>query len=222
MVGVKGHVEIAGAGLSGLAAAAAFARGGWSVRVHERSDQLREIGAGIFMWENGLRVLEAIGAFDEAMSGGERDEYWEIRDERQRLLQSGWMMGGTRLYTVLRSTLHQALAHAAMKAGAEIMVSSRVTGATPDGELLIEGGEKRRADLVIGADGVNSVVRDSLRAFEKYRRFAGWLRSLSDPPPSRRSCEEIAGVLARRPSYRRRSGEPRSSLYLSVLSGRGH
>ena len=162
MVGVKGHVEIAGAGLSGLAAAAAFARGGWSVRVHERSDQLREIGAGIFMWENGLRVLEAIGAFDEAMSGGERDEYWEIRDERQRLLQSGWMMGGTRLYTVLRSTLHQALAHAAMKAGAEIMVSSRVTGATPDGELLIEGGEKRRADLVIGADGVNSVVRDSL------------------------------------------------------------
>ena len=158
----KGHVEIAGAGLSGLSAAAAFCRAGWSVRVHERSDQLREIGAGIFMWENGLRVLEAIDAFAAATEGGELDEYWEIRDERERLLQSGWMMGGTRLYTILRSTLHQALAQAAMRAGAEIILSSRVTQATADGELILEGGERRKADLIIGADGVNSVVRDSL------------------------------------------------------------
>ena len=84
MAGAKGQVEIAGAGLSGLAAATAFARAGWNVRLHERNDQLREIGAGIFMWENGLRVLEAIGAYDEATAGGERDEYWEILDERER------------------------------------------------------------------------------------------------------------------------------------------
>jgi 2-polyprenyl-6-methoxyphenol hydroxylase-like FAD-dependent oxidoreductase len=167
MAGAKGQVEIAGAGLSGLAAATAFARAGWNVRLHERNDQLREIGAGIFMWENGLRVLEAIGAYDEATAGGERDEYWEILDERERLLQSGWMMGGTRLYTILRSTLHQALARAATRAGAEIVLSSRVTGATPDGEIVLGGGEKRRADLVIGADGVNSVVRDSLGLLKK-------------------------------------------------------
>jgi 2-polyprenyl-6-methoxyphenol hydroxylase-like FAD-dependent oxidoreductase len=164
---LKGNVEIAGAGLAGLSAAAAFAHAGWNVRVHERGDQLREIGAGIFMWENGLRVLEAVGAFEEATAGGERDEYWEIRDERERLLQSGWMMSGTRLYTILRSTLHQALAQAATRAGAEIVLSSRVTRATSDGEILLEGGEKRRADLVIGADGVNSVVRDSLGLLQK-------------------------------------------------------
>ena len=71
-------------------------------------------------------------------------------------------MGGTRLYTILRSTLHQALAQAAMRAGAEIILSSRVTQATADGELVLEGGERRKADLIIGADGVNSVVRDLL------------------------------------------------------------
>lgn len=162
MADSKRHVEIAGAGLSGLAAAAAFGRAGWSVCVHERGNELREIGAGIFMWENGLRVLEAIDAFNEATAGGELDEYWEIRDERQRLLQSGWMMGGTRLYTILRSTLHQALAQAAIRAGAEIVLSSRVARATADGELVLENGERRKADLIIGADGVNSVVRDSL------------------------------------------------------------
>ena len=109
MVQEKRHAEIAGAGIAGLTAATTLAQAGWSVRVHERGEQLREIGAGIFMWENALRVLEAIGAYDEAIDGGERNQYWEIRDERQRLLQSGWMMQGTRLFTILRSQLHKAL-----------------------------------------------------------------------------------------------------------------
>jgi 2-polyprenyl-6-methoxyphenol hydroxylase-like FAD-dependent oxidoreductase len=156
------HAEIAGAGLSGLATAAALARRGWSVRVHERGSELREIGAGIFLWENALRVLEAIGAYEEATQGGERNQYWEIRDERERLLQSGWMMQGSRLYTVLRTRLHRALANAATAAGAEIVTNSRVVGATPAGELLLEGGERLKADLIIGADGVNSMVRESL------------------------------------------------------------
>lgn len=162
MVQEKRHAEIAGAGIAGLTVAAALAQAGWSVRVHERGDQLREIGAGIFMWENALRVLEAIGAYDEAIDGGERNQYWEIRDERERLLQSGWMMRGTRLYTILRSQLHKALANTAARSGVEIVVNSRVSGATEDGTLLLESGERLKADLIVGADGVGSAVRNSL------------------------------------------------------------
>lgn len=156
------HAEIAGAGIAGLTAAAALSRAGWTVRVHERGPELREIGAGIFMWENALRVLEAIGAYAEATEGGERNQYWEIRDERERLLQSGWMLQGARLYTILRGQLHKALANAALAAGAEIETRSQVTGATADGELILADGRRLRADLIIGADGVNSPVRESL------------------------------------------------------------
>ena len=53
---------IAGGGLGGLAAAAALARRNWSVTVFERQPELRASGSGIYIWENGLRVLSAIGA----------------------------------------------------------------------------------------------------------------------------------------------------------------
>lgn len=66
------HAEISGAGLGGLVAAAALAQNGWSVRVHERAKQIRATGSGIYIAENGIRVLEAIGACDDALRGGYR------------------------------------------------------------------------------------------------------------------------------------------------------
>lgn len=158
---VKGHVEIAGAGLAGLTAAAALAGRGWSVRVHEKGRELREIGAGIYLWENALRALEVIGAYDEVMTGGERITSPELRDHKHRLLQREWLRDG-RLYTIPRRTLHTALVNAARGAGAEIVTSSPISGATPDGALELVDGTRLAADLVIGADGVHSRVRDTL------------------------------------------------------------
>jgi 2-polyprenyl-6-methoxyphenol hydroxylase-like FAD-dependent oxidoreductase len=161
------RAEIAGAGIAGLTAATALAQRGWQVRVHERGDELREIGAGIFMWENALRVLEEIGAYDEAVENGEHDRSWEIRDERMRMLQGGWMMADARLITILRSTLHRSLANAARRAGAEIVTRSEVVGATAHGTLRLTDGQEIKADLVIGADGIGSKVRDSLGLAER-------------------------------------------------------
>jgi 2-polyprenyl-6-methoxyphenol hydroxylase-like FAD-dependent oxidoreductase len=160
---VAGHAEIAGAGIAGLTVAAVLARQGWSVRVHEKSQELREIGAGIFVWENGLRALEAIDAYDDATSGAEPIDYWELRDQRGRVLQGSWMMGGARLYLILRTALHRAIAECALRAGAEIVTSSTVSHATADGQLVLEDGSTFDADLVVGADGVYSRVRDNLQ-----------------------------------------------------------
>ena len=69
MAAKRRHVEIAGAGFAGLAAATALCQRGWSARVHESGPELRAFGAGIFIWENGLRVLRALGAYDGVMTG---------------------------------------------------------------------------------------------------------------------------------------------------------
>jgi 2-polyprenyl-6-methoxyphenol hydroxylase-like FAD-dependent oxidoreductase len=157
----RGHIEIAGAGLSGLTAAAALAGRGWSVRVHERGRELREIGAGIYLWENALRALEAVGAYDEVAANGERINSPELRDHRHRLLQREWLRDG-RLYTIPRRSLHAALVNAARNVGVDIVTSSPVSGASPTGSLELVNGESLAADLVVGADGVHSRVREAL------------------------------------------------------------
>ena len=75
---------IAGGGLGGLATAAALAQRGWNVTVYERQPALRAAGSGIYIWENGLRVLEALGAGTDAMRDAFIGRFFEQRDNRPR------------------------------------------------------------------------------------------------------------------------------------------
>ena len=160
------HAEIVGAGFAGLTAACALAQRGWSVRVHERADRLRTTGAGIYIYENGLRVLEAVGAFEAAVKEAPFAHTREIRDGGNRLI-SVHRWAGSRVYSVLRQNVINALAAAARRAGVDIVTESTATGATSDGELNLANGRSVKADLIIGADGSNSVVRSSLGLLSK-------------------------------------------------------
>src|SRR5215510_770864 len=126
--------EIAGAGFAGLTAACALAQRGWSVRVHERADVLRTTGAGIYIYENGLRVLETVGAYDAAVKGAPAAREREVRDDRNQIVSvHRWQ--GSRVFSIVRQRVINALADAARRAGAEIATSSAADGATPEGEL---------------------------------------------------------------------------------------
>ena len=159
---MKGRAEIVGGGLAGLAGALALARRGWSVRVHERAAELREIGAGLYLKENGLRALDDMGVSGDALARATRLDRMDIMD-----MTSGRTLSrdasGIRVYAVLRTDLHRAMATAAATAGVEIATESTGVAATPDGRLTLRGtAQPVGADLVIAADGVSSSIRQSL------------------------------------------------------------
>jgi len=179
----KRHAEIAGAGFAGLTAACALAQRGWSVRVHERADRLRTTGAGIYIYENGLRVLEAVGAYDVAVKGAPFAHTREVRDGRNRLI-SVHRWTGSRVFSIVRQNVINALAAVATRAGVDIVTDSLAAGATPDGELMLADGRKLKADLVVGADGSNSRLRDSLGLLAKRKYLVdGCTRLLTDKTP---------------------------------------
>jgi 2-polyprenyl-6-methoxyphenol hydroxylase-like FAD-dependent oxidoreductase len=159
---VERRAEIAGAGFAGLTLATLLAERGWSVRVHERAERVREIGAGIFVHSNGLYVLEALGLMARLAERGAPLQTARVRDERGRALQDVRLEGPSRMWSFPRQAIIEELHAAALARGVEVRTGQTVQSAEPEGWLILEGGTRLQADLVVGADGHRSRVRDSL------------------------------------------------------------
>lgn len=155
------HVCVVGGGIGGAATAACLAAAGARVTLLERAPQLREIGAGIFLKLNSLRVLRDLGVYDALTSQGS----W-IREAQL------WGRKGTPILqrsippsavvTVRREDIHQSLVRSAAGLGVDIRTATEVDAVDDDGTVHARGAEPKRYDLVVGADGVGSVVRESL------------------------------------------------------------
>lgn len=185
MTSATRHAEIAGAGFAGLASAIALRQRGWTVRIHEAAHELRAFGAGIFIWDNGLHVLDALGAYADVLDGAFGCPGYETRTNGERLsYQRINSAGCLRLLTMTRQHLYQAMLSSALRHGVEIVTDSRAVGASEDGTLQLADGSRLGADLVIGADGVKSAVRDSLRIpMERRQYHDGLIRVLTERGP---------------------------------------
>lgn len=162
-------------------AAIALADRGWGVRVHEKTPVVRAEGFGLSLQENGLKVLEALGVREEVVRGGQRIGQRVVLDAHGRSVMTS---GGGFGYRVSRRHIIGLLSERARRAGVDIVTESAVTGADPSG--VLRAGRDYAADLVIGADGVHSAVRDSLAIpLERKRRSDGAMRVLvPNPPPA--------------------------------------
>ncbi len=154
--------EIAGGGIAGMTAALAFIKQGWQVTVYEKSPGIRPQGAGIYLWENGLRVLETLGVYEETIKNSIPAWRHQKRDKDGTVFAEDFFSPQNRLYVPTRADLLYALYEEACRCGVSFKFGQEVIAAKSDGTVHLADGTSHKADLVIGADGINSNVRDSL------------------------------------------------------------
>jgi len=171
------RVLIAGGGIGGLAAAAALLRHGIDVEVYEQAKELKEVGAGVQLAPNGTRVLYALGVGDELKrlsceAQGKEIRHWKT-GETWKLFDLGPVSierYGFPYFTVYRPDLLGVLADAVRRLKPDaIRLGSRCTGFTQDADgvsLQLEHGAAK-GDVLVGADGVHSQIRQALFGADK-------------------------------------------------------
>ena len=164
------RIAIVGAGMGGLATAAALRRVGIEVAVYEQATQFARIGAGIQIGCNAMKVLRELGLERRLRAQSFYPRSWNNRDWRTGEIKFDMIFGesaeqkfGAPYLLAHRGDLHAALASAVP---AEcVKLGHKLVGLDEVGEgvrLSFANGATALADAVIGADGVHSLVRELL------------------------------------------------------------
>ncbi|TDN91298.1 FAD-dependent monooxygenase [Microbacterium sp. BK668] len=170
-------VAIAGSGVAGLAAAIQLAKAGVDVDLFEAKPELSALGSGISLQGNALRVFDALGAWDDIRAAGYAFEGLNLRAPGPGAPIVAQLpdvkTGGPDYPSAMgmpRPELARILLEHAQRAGANAHFGRKVTAIEQDAEsveLFVDDESAGRYDLVIGADGLNSTVRDLIGIEQK-------------------------------------------------------
>src|SRR5579863_8024578 len=168
---------VVGGGIGGIAAAVALVRAGIDVQVHEQAQQLAEVGAGVSLAPNGLRMLERLGVGEGIRRAGARymstqlrlPDGQAVRHEPYQFTLPGQNVG------IHRADLLELLA-GQLPAGT-VQTGHRCTGFSQDdgsATAVFADGTAATADVVIGADGIHSVLQGVVAYRGLVPRVAGY------------------------------------------------
>ncbi|KAJ7029565.1 FAD/NAD(P)-binding domain-containing protein [Mycena alexandri] len=171
------RIFVVGAGLAGLAAAVSLRRQGHHVEIFESSQMNKEIGAAITVQANAMRVLEYFGYNEVNLKGV--DFFGTVRfnsvggEGSTRLMEfpnnnmgrAGWLCHRTDLHDELKRL---AIGTDGIGSPAYLHLGQDVVSCDPlAGLLTLKNGETHQADLIVGSDGIHSVIRTSVLGYEQ-------------------------------------------------------
>lgn len=172
------RVALVGAGIGGLTAAAALHQRGFEVSVYERASHLGEVGAGLQMAPNAVKVLRALGV-EEAFGRFAPEPSvrlsikWDDGTVRDRVPLPAAMRAqyGASYHTAHRADLHSLLASLVPEGTIHTDAECASVENTKSGAVIsLTDGRQVEADVVVGADGIHSRVARCLFG-EREARF---------------------------------------------------
>lgn len=172
-------IIIIGGGIGGLCTAIALQQYGFDVKVYEKVKKLGEVGAGLTLWSNAIKVLRKLGVADAVINAGSKLNRSQIRantgeklfDARADEMEAKF---GEPAVAIHRADLHEILINALHPKTLHLdMTCTRFEQDDEKVTVHFENGESDSADLLIGADGIHSVVRKQMFP-EIQLRYSGY------------------------------------------------
>ena len=163
-------IAIVGAGIGGLTAALSLHQAGFDVHVYEQARTVSEVGAGIQVSPNASRVLHGLGLEDDLAAMGVRPLAWHQRrwQDGRTLVRAPLADAVVEAFGFPQYQMHRADLLSALTSRLppeRLHVGHRLVGLIDHGdrvEAQFEEADAVSADVLVGADGIHSVVRESL------------------------------------------------------------
>jgi FAD-dependent urate hydroxylase len=175
---------IIGGGIGGVTAAIALQRAGFDVTVFERAEELQEVGSGLPLWTNAIRALQKIGLNDVLEALGAPASAGSVITWRGDILADLRAEVLRKKIGTINAVVHRAelLALLLQALGADkVELGATCVGFTQDATGVcarFADGREARGDVLIGADGLHSVIRAQLFGAKK-PRYAGVVPGLA-------------------------------------------
>ena len=194
-------IAIVGAGIGGLAAATLLRRAGHEVHVFEQAAQFARVGAGIQMAPNAMKVLRLLGVEEQLVNKAFQADYalsraWDTGEPSSELPlgESVAQEFGAPYLFLHRADLHAAIASLVSSDNVHLNMKLKFFDQKASGvDLHFTNGVMIKADAVIGADGVHSLIRTQMLGPER-PRFTGKVAYRTTFPASRIQGVNMAPV----------------------------
>ncbi len=178
---------ITGGGIGGLTTAIALRQKGIEVEIFEAANEFKMAGSGITLAINAIQIYQRLGLSEKLQQAGNRLDGIQICNQKLKVLSTANISSLNKLYKVQTIAIHRATLHKILldelKDCPIHMAKQLKTLNQQKGKINLEfeDGTKHQCDLLIGADGIHSVVRRSIftDTVERYAKQLCW-RGIAD------------------------------------------
>lgn len=173
------QIDIIGAGIGGLTAGIVLLKRGYKINIFESTQELKPVGAGIILANNAMQVLKMLGLEVQLKQAGNSISFMKVTDQRLKPLSIVDLSVFEQKYNVANLAIHRGELQKILLeevGGDNVFANKRLSNLIPGDPvtLMFQDGSIKKSNIVIGADGIHSIVRNHIVKNSIIRKANQW------------------------------------------------